>query len=122
MKSLEEYAMKRSPFKSTIRKVATSGWAVTRKRWDQVALVVSVWQGPISGSRAKKKRKISLVSDNPDVLQLQLRPMPGSFPAHPLLGGEKPWERGCTQLGKVWCRQENSNTQAKGKFQAFDIS
>ena len=23
------------------------------------------------------------------------RPMPGSFPAHPLLGGEKPWERGC---------------------------
>ena len=57
MKSLEEYAMKRSPFKSTIRKVATSGWAVTRKRWDQVALVVSVWQGPISGSRAKKKGK-----------------------------------------------------------------
>ena len=23
-------------------------------------------------------------------------PMPGSFPAHSLLGGEKPWERGCT--------------------------
>ena len=22
--------------------------------------------------------------------------MPGSFPAHPLLGGEKPWERGCS--------------------------
>ena len=47
-KSLEEYVMTTSPFKSTIRKFVTSGWAVTCKPRDQLALVVSVWQGPIS--------------------------------------------------------------------------
>ena len=40
--SLEEYAMTTSPFKSKIRKLATSGWTVTRKPRDQLALVVSV--------------------------------------------------------------------------------
>ena len=48
VKSLEEYVMTTSPFKSTIRKFVTSGWAVTWKPRDQLALVVSVWQGPIS--------------------------------------------------------------------------
>ena len=47
-KSLEEYVMTTSPFKSTIRKFVASGWAVTCKPRDQLALVVSVWQGPIS--------------------------------------------------------------------------
>ena len=48
VKSLEEYVMTTSPFKSTICKFVTSGWAVTCKARDQLALVVSVWQGPIS--------------------------------------------------------------------------
>ena len=48
---------------------------MTRKPQDQLAPVVSVWKGPIFKSRVKKekKSKIGLVSDNPDVLQLQLR-------------------------------------------------
>ena len=47
VKSLEEYVMTTSPFKSAIRKFVTSGSAVTGKPQDHLALVVSVWQGPI---------------------------------------------------------------------------
>ena len=48
VKSLEEYVMTTSPFKSTIPEFVTSVWAVTYKPQDQLALVVSVCQGPIS--------------------------------------------------------------------------
>ena len=48
VKSLEEYVMTTSPIKSTICKFVTSGSAVTCKPRDQLAPVVSVWQGPIS--------------------------------------------------------------------------
>ena len=70
--SLEEYAMTTSPFKSKIHKLATSGWAVTRKPRDQLALVVSAARVP-SPDHELGKKKISLVSDNPEVLQPQLR-------------------------------------------------